>query len=167
MLAASEANPHGSTYHFADGNWRARNDSNAPTFRFVVFNQNIGFVILVSMSRQPAWLRAQPPRQWPTPDEQELLRAQRQEDQAFERSRTPRVIMGQTQMSTMQDRRAPLTAEVTALERQQGAAVLNGKTFDAKPLIAAREALEALDTAETEQSRRDREDAQRKRVGIK
>ena len=70
-------------------------------------------------------------------------------------------------MNTMHDRRAPLTAEVTALERQQGAAVLNGKTFDAKPLIAALEALEALDTAETEQSRRDREDAQRKRVGIK
>jgi len=28
----------------------------------------------------------------------------------------------------MHDRRAPLTAEVTALERQQGAAVLDGKT---------------------------------------
>ena len=60
-------------------------------------------------------------------------------------------------MSTLQDRRAALTAEIATLERQQGAAVLDGKAFDAKPLIAAREALEALDTAEAEQSRRDRE----------
>ena len=56
-------------------------------------------------------------------------------------------------MSTLQDRRAALTAEITTLEREQGAAVLDGKPFDAKPLIAAREALEALDTAEAEQSR--------------
>ena len=60
-------------------------------------------------------------------------------------------------MSTLQDRRAALTAEITTLEREQGAAVLDGKPFDAKPLIAAREALEALDTAEAEQSRRERE----------
>jgi len=60
-------------------------------------------------------------------------------------------------LSDLQSRRAALAAEVTALEREQGAAVLDGKAFDAKPLIAAREALEALAVAETEQSRRDRE----------
>jgi len=35
----------------------------------------------------------QPARQWPTPDEQELLRAQRQEDRAFEQGNTPRVAL--------------------------------------------------------------------------
>jgi len=60
-------------------------------------------------------------------------------------------------MSTLQDRRAALAAEIVALEREQGAAVLDGKAFDAKPLIAAREALDALDAAEAEQSRRYRE----------
>ena len=48
-------------------------------------------------SGDPQWQQpqeAQPTRQWPTPDEQELLRAQRQEDRAFERGNAPRVIMG-------------------------------------------------------------------------
>jgi len=48
-------------------------------------------------SGDPQWQQPpepQPTRQWPTAEEQELLRAQRQEDRAFERTHTPRVIMG-------------------------------------------------------------------------
>ena len=60
-------------------------------------------------------------------------------------------------MSDLAQRREALRTQITELERQQGCAVLDGKPFDAKPLVAAHEELKALDAADTELVRRERE----------
>jgi hypothetical protein len=59
-------------------------------------------------------------------------------------------------MSDLAARREALTTQIRELEREQGAAVLDGRTFDARPLVDAHDELKALDSAETEAARRDR-----------
>lgn len=57
---------------------------------------------------------------------------------------------------TLLDRRATAEAAIATLEREQGAAALDGKSFDPTPLSRARMELAALDAAEAEAVRRDR-----------
>jgi len=54
-------------------------------------------------------------------------------------------------------RRQALAGTILTLEREQGAALLDGKPVDMAPLIAARDELSALDMAEAEAARRNRE----------
>lgn len=57
---------------------------------------------------------------------------------------------------TILDRRAAAQAAIATLEREQGAAALDGKRFDPTPLNLARLELDALDAAEAEAVRRAR-----------
>jgi hypothetical protein len=59
--------------------------------------------------------------------------------------------------STILDRRTELEEELDRLGREQGAAWLDGKEFDAAQIDAAQASLDALDRAEAESTRRERE----------
>jgi cytochrome c556 len=71
--------------------------------------------------------------------------------------------MGAIEAQSFTERRDALTDEIGGLMRARGAAVLDGKPFDADRLYEARSELAALDAAEEEAVRRSRaaQDAQR------
>jgi hypothetical protein len=60
---------------------------------------------------------------------------------------------------TLADRHVAVSMELTELEAMQGAAVLDGQSFDPAPLVALRHELEALSAAEAEAARRARKAA--------
>lgn len=60
---------------------------------------------------------------------------------------------------SLDHRRTELHGQLTSLERAHGAAVLDGRKFDASSIPVLRQELTALDAAAGEQSRRDREAA--------
>ena len=76
---------------------RAQEDEDAKAGTLVLTPDDLAPLNPKPLPEAPAaGLEPEPPpaRQWPTPDEAGLLRAQRQEDRAFERGNAPRVIMG-------------------------------------------------------------------------
>lgn len=54
-------------------------------------------------------------------------------------------------------RRHALVGSILTLEREQGAALLDGKPLDMAPIIAARDELSVLDMAQAEAARRERD----------
>lgn len=60
--------------------------------------------------------------------------------------------------ASLAERRDDALARLDSLRRQRGAAVLDGKTFDDRPIIAAEQAIDALAQAEIESIRRGRDE---------
>jgi len=68
--------------------------------------------------------------------------------------------------ASLAERRDDALARLDSLRRQRGAAVLDGKTFDDRAIIAAEQEIDALAQAEVESVRRERDEEADRLTGI-